>query len=145
MARRRNVPDLFRKTSCDPCVGQRTRVGRVRNRKLCEVGRMKCDLCDEHVDPDDYQEHCEEHRAQDELTNRKAWIVGRIDFSTRSPFEKLAEGTHYKTLPCPLCASHLILPVIRRTTNCDIEINLYHCNGCGMEAPQHTWDYWKRK
>lgn len=27
---------------------------------------MRCDLCDEHVDPDDYQAHCEQHRLDGE-------------------------------------------------------------------------------
>ena len=31
---------------------------------------MKCDLCDEHVDPDDYQEHCEQHHCDGEYDAR---------------------------------------------------------------------------
>jgi hypothetical protein len=31
---------------------------------------MKCDLCDEHVDPDDYQAHCEQHHNDGEYDER---------------------------------------------------------------------------
>ncbi len=37
---------------------------------------MRCDLCDEHVDPDDYQEHCEQHHCDGELSSREAWHMG---------------------------------------------------------------------
>jgi len=41
-------------------------------------------------------------------------------------------------LPCPLCGSQLILAVLRCATNCDVKLELYHCNHCGMEAPRHS-------
>ena len=57
---------------------------------------------------------------------------------------QLAQCTTPEWLPCPLCTSQLILPVLRCATNCDVKIKLIHCNTCGLEAPQHTWNTWAR-
>ena len=57
---------------------------------------------------------------------------------------ELAQGTIPEFLPCPLCTSPHILPVLRCATNCDVKLKLVHCNTCGMEAPQHTWNTWAR-
>jgi hypothetical protein len=46
---------------------------------------MKCDLCDELVDPDDYQEHCEQHRCDGELSNREAFKCATFDQSEITP------------------------------------------------------------
>jgi hypothetical protein len=57
---------------------------------------------------------------------------------------ELARHTIPEVLPCPLRESNLILPILRCETNCDVQLPLYHCNHCGMEAPRHTWDSWAR-
>jgi hypothetical protein len=43
---------------------------------------MKCDICDEHVDPDDYQAHCEDH-----VEAQEAEPIGRNPWGTEQEWE----------------------------------------------------------